>query len=225
MLGAIKIESTKSPDAPNDATSVRVSRRDMSGGTSITIATIPISAPESLTFSFLDSNVLSGKTYRYSLYPVVGTVEHAPVNIDIKCEFDGIFVSDITGTYMASLDLSFVSKKNFPTSYVQPLASKYPHSVRNGSANYFTGSMSGLFTTYTDMCVPDLSAMHAYKEQVLEMLSNGHVKVLRTYDGHGWLVSVDGEASRDSDRFMYADTIAFNWTEVGVMPSTGVVML
>ena len=224
LLGAIEISSTKHAEAPIDATSVRVKRRDMSGSTTILIATITVENVNDLTFSFLDRNVITGHTYRYSVVPVVGAVEQTAVNMDIACLYDAIFIADTTGIYMASLNVDYKAKKNIPVGYVQPLSSKYPHAIRNGSANYFTGSAEGIFVPYT-ACLPDTTNMNTYKDSALEMLCNGLVKTLRTHDGHGWLVTIDGEPTRNTDQFINGDTISFNWTEVGVFPTTGVVML
>lgn len=225
QLGAIQVNSVKAVGGQVDATSVKVKRRDMAGATTILIATITVASVDALTFGFLDRNVITGHTYRYSIVPVVGETEQAPVNLDVTCSYSAIFISDTTGYYVASLNVSYKSKKNIPVGYVQPLSSKYPHVIRNGSANYFTGTVEGIFTPYTVACIPDLANMNAYKDTVLEMLCNGNVKTLRTYDGHGWLISVDGEPSRNTDEFINSDTISFNWTEVGVFPTTGVVML
>jgi hypothetical protein len=225
LLGAIQIDSVKAVGAPIDAASVEVSRRDMAGSTVILIATIDINVVDDLTFSFLDKNVLSGHTYRYSLVPLVGEVEQTTVNVTVLCSFDAIFVSDTSGDYMASLNVKYQAKKNIQTGYVQPLSSKYPHAVRNSSANYFSGSAEGVFVPYSVACVPVLSTMEAYKDAALEMLANGLTKTLRTYDGHGWLVSIDGDLSRNTDQFIGGDSISFNWTEVGIFPTTGVVIL
>lgn len=225
LLGAIKIQSTKHAEAPSDATSVEVKRRDTSGATTILITTIEIETVNDLTFSFLDKNVLSGHTYRYTLTPFVGEVEQTPVNADIECSFDSIIVCDTSGDYIASLNVNYKAKKNIPVGYVQPISSKYPHAIRNSSANYFSGSAEGIFVPFTLACVPDMTTIEAYKDAALEMLCNGLAKTLRTYDGHGWLVNIDGEPARNIDEFANGDTISFNWTEVGVFPTTGVVML
>lgn len=225
LLGAIQIDSVKDGAAPIDATSVKVNRRDMSGATTILITTITVTGVNDLTFSFLDRNVITGHTYRYSVIPVVGAVEQAAVNKDVACLYNAIFVADTSGIYVASLNVNYKAKKNIPVGYVQPISSKYPHAIRNSSANYFTGSAEGIFTPFTVTCLPDTTTTNAYKDAALEMLCNGIVKTLRTYDGHGWLVTIDGEPSRNTDEFIGGDTITFNWTEVGVFPTTGVVML
>ena len=225
LLGAIKIESTKATGGQTDATSVRIKRRDMSGSVWTTLTTFDVSNVDGLTFSFLDKNVLTGRTYRYAITPVVGSTEQAAVNVNVTCLFNSIFISDTSGDYMASLNIAYKASKNIPVSYVQPLSSKYPHAVRNSLANYFSGNVEGIFIPFTTDCLPDTTNMNAYKDSAIEMLSNGLVKTLRTYDGHGWLVNIDGEPSRNTDGFYNADTISFNWTEVGVFPTTGVVML
>ena len=48
---------------------------------------------------------------------------------------------------------------------------------------------------------------------------------MRTPDGRGWTISVDGEPRVNKDEFFGADTISFDWTEVDVFPETGVIVL
>jgi hypothetical protein len=57
------------------------------------------------------------------------------------------------------------------------------------------------------------------------MLTNGLQKVMRTPDGRGWTISVDGEPRVNKDEFFGADTISFDWTEVGAFPEIGVTVL
>lgn len=274
LLGAIKIESAKMDGGQTDATSVKVRRRDMAGNTWTTITTFAISSADGFDFTFLDRNVLSGHTYRYEIIPMVATEEQSAVVINVRCLYDAIFVSDSSGDFIAPFNISYKANKNIPTSYVHPLASKYPHAVRNSLANYFSGSVEGMFIPFdiksystpilnnSDLLfigddadgfdivdgdliytgvntysisdsqlffeqngMPNIEEANVYKDATIEMLSNGLVKTLRTYDGHGWLVNIDGEPSRNTDGFYNADTISFNWTEIGVFPTTGVVML
>lgn len=225
MMGAVKVVATRDPASPTDATSVRVYRRDMSTTSTILIHTIPIASASNLTFSFLDKNVLSGRRYRYTLTPYAGSTAKPAVVLNVDCRFDGIFISDSTGEFMAALNSSYRVKQNTPVGYVQTLSSKYPHVIRNSLANYASGSVEGIFMPFTADCQPDIGSAGKYKRDAFNMLSNGQMKVLRTHDGYGWLMSVDSDASRGSDQFAHADTIAFNWTEVGEFPTTGVVML
>lgn len=225
MIGAVKVMAVKDASAPTDATSVRVYRRDMSTMTTVLVHTIPIGSVNNLTFSFLDKNVLSGRQYRYTLTPYAGATEKPSVVLNVDCKFDGVFISDSTGEFMAALNTSYKVKKNTPVGYVRTLASKYPHVVRNSLANYASGSVDGIFMPFTADCQPDIANSAQYKRNVFDMLSNGEMKSLRTHDGYGWLVSIDSDSSRGSDQFAHADVISFSWTEVGDFPTTGLVML
>jgi hypothetical protein len=225
MLGYIKVTSVKHAEAPADATSVKIYRKRTVDASPLLLYTFDVDSVDDLSFSFADKNVLSGQTYQYSIVPVVGLAEQLPVTISVVCSFDSIIISDTSGDYIATLNISYKSRKNTPVAYVHPLSSQYPHAVRNGNANYFTGTVEGVFIPYTVSCSPNTAGAKTYRDAALEMLTNGITKTLRTYDGYGWLISVDGDQAINADTFIGSETISFSWTEIGAFPTTGVVIL
>lgn len=224
-MAGIEIVATKTPDAPTDALSFIVKRRKLPDVLYTTIATIPTMLPSDMTFTLLDTNVLSGNTYQYLLVPVVSGVEMLGVSASIEYYQPFLHLSDLSGELFAYLNISVTEQRNTSVGYVKPLRGKYPHAVRNSDTNYASGSAEALFLPFTSACVPDVSKATLSRNNALDMLTNGLQKVMRTPDGRGWTISVDGEPRVNKDEFFGADTISFDWTEIAAFPETGVITL
>lgn len=221
----IEIVATKLEGAPEDALSFLVKRRKLPDVAYTTIATIETPLPIYMNFHLLDTNVLSGNTYQYLIVPVVGGAQMVGVSATIEYNMPFLHISDLSGELFAYMNISVTEQRNTSVGYVKPLWGKYPHAVRNGDANYASGSAEALFIPFDALCVPDISMATQSRNGALDMLTNGLQKVMRTPDGRGWTISVDGEPRVNKDEFFGADTVSFDWTEVGAFPETGVIVL
>ena len=221
----IEIVATKLEDAPEDALSFLVRRRKLPDIVYTTIATIETPLPLDMNFRLLDTNVLSGNTYQYLLVPVVGESQMVGVSATIEYNMPFLHISDLSGELFAYMNISVTEQRNTSVGYVKPLWGKYPHAVRNGDANYASGSAEALFIPFDSSCSPDVKKATQSRNAALDMLTNGLQKVMRTPDGRGWTISVDGDPRVNKDEFFGADTISFDWTEVDVFPETGVIVL
>jgi hypothetical protein len=224
-LAGIEIVATKTVDAPEDAASFLVKRKKLPSGAYVTIATVLTPLPANMTFRLLDKNVLSGNSYQYLLVPVVNTVEQIGVSTTVVCNLPLLHIYDTVGALFAYLDISVSEQRNTSVSYVKPLYGKYPHAVRNSDTNYSSGTAEALYLPFNVSCVPDITQATISNFNALEMLTNGLQKVMRTPDGRGWTISVNGEPRVNKDEFFGADTITFDWTEIAAFPETGVTVL
>ena len=224
-MAGIEIVATKLPNAPIDALSFIVKRKQLPDGLYVTIATIPTIIPAQMTFRLLDKNVLSGNSYQYLLTPVVDGIEMLGVSTTVVCELPYLHIYDTSGALFAYMNISVSEQKNTSVNYVKPLYGKYPHVVRNSDTNYSSGSAEALYLPFNVSCVPDITQATTSNFNALEMLTNGLQKVMRTPDGRGWSISVNGEPRVNKDEFFGADTVSFDWTEIAAFPETGVTVL
>lgn len=178
-----------------------------------------------VNFHVLDNHVLSGNTYEYLLIPVIDDVQMLGVSAEIDYDMPFLHVADTSGELFAYMNISVTEQRNTAVGYVKPLWGKYPHAVRNSDTNYASGSAEALFIPFDSSCVPDISKATRSRNSALDMLTNGLQKVMRTPDGRGWTISVDGEPRVNKDEFFGADTVSFDWTEIGEFPATGVIAL
>ena len=225
IKAGVEITATKLVDAPDNATSVIILRKQMPTGSFVSIATIPILVQADLSFKVVDRNVLSGKTYQYALVVVTGETQSPGASATITYTMPFLHIYDSNGELFAYMEISVEEQRNTSVGYVKPLWGKYPHAIRNGDANYASGSAEALFIPFDSSCMPDASKATTSRNSALDMLTNGLQKVLRTPDGRGWSISVGGEPRVNKDEFLGADTISFDWTEVAAFPETGVITL
>ena len=224
-LAGVEIVATKLPNAPTDASSFIVKRKKLPGGLFVPITMVPIVLPSQMSFRLLDKNVLSGNTYQYLLTPVVNGFESVGISSTVVCDLPLLHIYDNSGALFAYMNISVSEQRNTSVNYVKPLYGKYPHVVRNSDTNYASGTAEALYLPFNASCTPDVAQSTATNFKVLEFLTNGLPKVMRTPDGRGWAISVNGEPRVNKDEFFGADTVSFDWTEIAAIPETGVVVL
>lgn len=217
----IKIKSVASGVSPGTINSIGVMRRVVGATLWTDIWSKNIATSADFAFEIIDYGAKSRYSYEYGVFPYAGTTEGTPDIIAAKCEFDGIYISDNTGIYVGVLNISYTPPtKNNENVYVTPLISEYPFVVNNGFKNYSTGSVEGIFVPVDKVCAVTVDYLTSYemrdnRNALLEFLTNGRFKHIKTYDGQMWKVSIDGMPKENSSEFYGAATTAFNWTEVG----------
>ena len=226
--GYIKISSTQSGTMPSGTVSVRVKKKKNVDHVYSTIFEKNISSVGDFTFQIFDHAVASGVSYDYLIVPVIDEIENVGEAFEgIQCSFDGVrfYDAETDEEYVCRANISLTGITNKATvAYVQPLSSKYPHAIRNCSADYYIGSFSGLFSDFdSDTCAFLIKAgtnqeIMNYKMKVADFLSNGNIKLMRTYDGIKMMVSIDGDVKIDGNEI--DSNISFNFTEIDDVPES-----
>ena len=225
--GGIEIESTTSKTSIGNVTSIAINRKRYDKTGWISIYTIPVTTVDDLKFNLFDITVLSGKSYYYKIDVMVGNnILESQILDTVDCWFDGLFVGDFNQQFIAGSNFSVDPVRNTQVAYVTTLNSRTPYRISNANTNYSSGSASGLFLKVTadgKKFIPDDD--HSYSTSVLDFLTDGEGKVLKTHDGLGWYVSIDESPSSPyNDGYTGMNSIRFNWTEIGDMPLFGVVV-
>lgn len=225
--GGIEIKSEANVDTLSNVTKIRIMRK-VTGGSWNEIQSIGVSSIDDLNFSLLDISTISGKSYSYSFDVMNGTsiVENGLTDY-IPFSFEGLFVGNFDKQYVAGSNFSVDSvQRNTSKTYVTTLSGKYPYAVSNANSNYTTGTASGLFLELTDdkrKFVPDYN--HSYSNSIVDFLTDGTYKILKTHDGQAWFVSIDQNVSLPSnEHYTGMNAVQFNWTEIGDMPVFGMVV-
>lgn len=209
-------------------------------GTAIwnTIFEFDIEDVSELNFELLDILALGGEKYNYSIdlmadgsiLPVQSYIldNKDPITREPKgyeCWFEGMLIGNFETQYLVPLDWQVDYDRNTSVEYVNTLAGRTPYRVSNSENNYDTGSASGLFVPIIDGR-PTPENSHAYHKEVINFLSDGTEKILKTSDGQIWCISVDDAITVPfDDRFKGRNMIEFNWTEIGDVPPFGMVKL
>lgn len=227
-LCAVEIECSQTDFSQNDVsaiTGVRIKRREANEVTATLIGEVQVVNVNDLHFVAYDITARSHRHYEYFCIPVLGSTEGVGSVEEVDCEFSALFVGNLSKQYVAALNTKFSNKRQYGMTYAQTYYSRYPHAVRNGSMNYSSGSVSGLFLDKTPNGEFTIQNAQEYKEGVIDFLSDGNWKLVKTGEGHLWYVQVDGELQEDYSEFAGASTITFNWTEIGKVTDEGIVVV
>lgn len=221
----IKISCVSTGVAPGDINKVRLKRRNHGEILWKLLKEIPITSVSDFTFTVYDNQTKSRRTYDYMVIPVTNDMEGIGIIGTVKCEFDGIYISDVYEEWICRLNPTYEYEKNISVGYIRTLHGRYPKRIRNGNSNYATGNVRGLFLPLDSsgdfVNMPEIvQAAQEYKERLLEFLCNGRKKLLRIYDGHMWPISIDDKPKEVFSRFDGASETQFNWTEIDSVPST-----
>lgn len=157
-------------------------------------------------FSYTDYTVAAGVSYKYSLQKSDYS-EPKSISPIVTPYFEHLFLFDGTRQLKVSFNPKVSSfKPVLQESLKTTLGNKYPFILRNGAVNYKELSLSGLisyltdndelfmqrsdfaddnFRDTTDLTDENIAAELRFKTKVLEWLTNGEVKLLRSpYEGN-----------------------------------------
>lgn len=176
-----------------------------------------------LDIDIADIAVKSRCNYTYSLDLLSGEEASASIIetgfVTSDCWFDGLFIGDFDVQYMAQLNCSTSHNRTTEVNYVTTLASRTPYRISNSNVNYTTGKSSGLFLELDQYNNPVSSDNCNYTNMVVDYLSDGNEKVLKTSDGGMWYVTIDDDISIDFDDYYKGmRVISFDWTEIDDVP-------
>lgn len=218
MACAMKIECNTSDFLMNDdvnaITGIRIKRR-IDGGETETIGEFAVPVAGNLHFVVRDYSAKAGKAYSYYAIPLIGSREGVGAKYDARSDFKELFIGNGEKQFSCGLNTKYTYQLHHSASYVQTYYSRYPHAIHNGNMRYATGSVTGLFLRRDARGEFIKDGAHDHKEELLEFLTDGKPKVLKTPEGHMWHVSIDGEPKEDESEYIGASTVTFAWTETG----------
>lgn len=175
------------------------------------------------TYSIIDRFVENGKTYEYAIVPVADTVMGDMVRSEtIKVNYQGTFISDIDHNYAMNVNFKFGDMKyNKNTSVQGTLSGQYPIATQ-GRQNYRTGTATFLpLTPALEFGATNEIDEHAEllnRQEVINFLNNGKVKVIRRDDGDMLVVATnDVTLAPLSDNMDLLSNVTFSFTEIGAL--------
>lgn len=227
--GGILIKSAPIVDSIENITKLRILKKNPTTNEWFELFQKAINAVDDLELSLLDILTVAGTVYNYYIELSYGdSIVESEVFSDIKCDFNGLFIGDFEQQYIAGLNFKTESvKRNRSVEYVSTLYGRYPYRVSNADTDYYTGTSSGLFLELVDnnnggkSFDPDM--YHVYYSKVMDFLCNNQNKILKTHDGFAWYVSIDSNPTEIYSDHWGMNAIQFSWTEIGELPTTGLV--
>lgn len=173
-----------------------------------------------LSFYIIDITTASGKTYDYRIELTNGNstgysiYEFATIQ-NIQSYFDGLFVGNMYSQFFAPLNCETSTVRKTHSNYVTTLTSRTPYRISNSNLNYTTGSSSALFMPIDNDGRPVKQETREYLNTVIDFLTDGSEKVLKTSDGGIWCVTIDDDVQTEfNDYYVGSSQLSFNWTEI-----------
>lgn len=160
--------------------------------------------------------------YEYALVPYLNDNPGVYIIKSIYSEFDDAYIIERNKYYkIISTDNAINTIRNIPGNHNNLLDSRYPVFFHSGKMNYDTGSVTGKFFDLENDCrIMTKDKSYAYKRGLMDFLTDGEPKILKTSDGRIWLIQVIPSPSDNSDNTYEIRNISFDWVEIGNYRST-----
>ena len=194
-----------------------VRRREVGKQTWVTLFVKEIFAIEDFNIHFVDKYARAETNYEYKISSYLNGIENTTIVENIYSDFDGIYITDKDCLYGTIYNLdSCDTTRNITAQLLELLNSKYVHVVSNSSADYDSGSASGVFMNYdTKTNTLDKQSTYQQRMDIQNRLANKKPLILKVHDGRIWMVRVTGNIQNTNDGHVDLRRIGFDWVEIG----------
>ena len=194
-----------------------VRRREVGKQTWVTLFVKEIFAIEDFNIHFVDKYARAEADYEYKISSYLNGIENTTIIENIYSDFDGVYITDKDCLYGTIYNLdSCDTTRNITTQLLELLNSKYVHVISNSSADYDSGSVSGVFMNY-DTKTDSLDKQSTYQQRmdIQNRLANKKPLILKVHDGRIWMIRVTGNIQNTNDGHTDLRRIGFDWVEIG----------
>ena len=194
-----------------------VRRREVGKQTWVTLFVKEIFAIEDFNIHFDDKYARAEADYEYKISSYLNGIENTTIIENIYSDFDGVYITDKDCLYGTIYNLdSCDTTRNITTQLLELLNSKYVHVISNSSADYDSGSVSGVFMNY-DTKTDSLDKQSTYQQRmdIQNRLANKKPLILKVHDGRIWMIRVTGNIQNTNDGHTDLRRIGFDWVEIG----------
>lgn len=162
----------------------------------------------------VDKFPIPNGSYTYKAVVFNGNIIVGTYYYNINYTNNYVTISDAVGSYSAIANITkHPINRNDRGTILETMDNKYPYQIINGSADYDSGQVTGMFSTIKDDCSVEMNN-RALSNILRAWLNNGRAKLLTYYTGEAWIVAVNGISTSDPGNDDVYDT-SFNWTEIG----------
>lgn len=199
---------------------IKIKRRKKGSSNWITLYKIPIETEEDLNIILKDSFVKSGIEYDYAFVPILSDgTEGNYVTNTIKAILHGTFISNQDKIFKLYSGTVLSTVKNQIVGSLQPINKKYPILIKNGNADFISGTIGGNILGYKFEETKTIDRNDVVKQanDLENFLTDGDSKILSDQNGNCWLVRFNGTPTNNYNQ-SYGNgiiTISDSWIEQG----------
>lgn len=194
-----------------------VRRREVGKQRWITLYVKEINTISDFNIHLVDKYTRANTDYEYKVSSYLNGVENTSIITNVYSNFDGYYITDKDCLYGTIYNIDGCdTTRNITTQTLELLNSKYMHVVSNSSADYDSGTVSGLFIQYdipTDVLYKQAGLQ--FRQDVKDRLANKKPLILKIHDGRIWMIRVTGGITDSNAGHIDLRTISFEWVEVG----------
>lgn len=224
LEGVVKINAVLDIASNESYDTLRIKRRKVSSFEWTELYDMDVSGQTGrIELDYVDKYALGRNVeYQYCAAPTIENIEQDAVLVTVISHFNGMYLLDSERSYFIGLDPSITDiVRNQDAAVEKTLSGKYPIVFYGSEANYYSGNCSGTIIKYdraTD--VFDFDGSVQYREDMINWLTNKKPKVLKVWDGRGWLMNVNGNINIDDSDHYDKVSISFDFVETGSLDNT-----
>ncbi len=183
----------------------------------VTVDVQHITTEEDFNFIGVDKYNQSETDYEYALVPYLNDNPGAYIVKSIYSEFNDVFIIGRDKTYKTIASDGYINTvRNIPGNHIEVKELRYPIFFHSGKMNYDTGTVDGKFFDLENDCyILTEDKAYAYKRGLMDFLTDGEPKILKSSDGRIWLIQVVPSPSDNADANYTIRNISFSWVEIG----------
>lgn len=145
--------------------------------------------------------------------------------LELEYRLQSNFISDKDECFPLLINVNISEERVQDVGMVQTMGNRYPIVIKNSMTNYNQGSFSAMLMT-SDILeqlrsgggygVDESLMMKDFKKRIIDFLTNGKPKCIRTIQGEMFIVNITGNVSVQWLNFGsgYQCSISFNWVEI-----------
>lgn len=202
-----------------DIQSVKIKRRKRGDFTWVTLFEISIENYDDLTFIRNDFMCPSGEEFEWAIVPILnGNIEGAYAINSLKTDFNGVFLTDNTGSIKLYNNVSYTeNSSNMAIGSLQPYGTRYPKFIYNPTIDYQILGVSGMLCTDEEVKEINRNKLVELQNYVNKFLKNGHPKIFKDWNGRILLclVSNSPNYTYNASYGMGIPVVTFQLTEQG----------
>lgn len=178
-----------------------------------------ISKREDFDLKGTDYTNAADTVYEYAVVPSFHGIEGNYDFTSVFSDFEDIFFVSKNGVIHTCITDGYCDMvRNIPSSTIVTINGRYPDRIKNTKANYYTGSFSGSFLSFSNLAKDYITSDKPrtdYQRHVIDFLSDGTAKLLKHFDSRTALIGIDESISNNANGHYQNRDISFNFTEVG----------